>query len=70
VANLAVVAAGTGAQICVTSYAAADVVVDLAAWAPPGDGGGAGWPGPPGGYEDHLNGCGPIDGFPRIGGVS
>jgi hypothetical protein len=46
VANLAVVGVGqpgpgTGAgagQICVTSYAAADVVVDLAGWAPPGDG--------------------------------
>jgi hypothetical protein len=34
VANLAVVAAGTGGQVCITSYAPADVVVDLAAWAP------------------------------------
>ncbi len=36
VANLAVAAAGTGGQVCVTSFAAADVVVDLAAWVPPG----------------------------------
>jgi hypothetical protein len=35
VANLAVVAAGVSAQVCVTSSAAADVIVDVAAWAPP-----------------------------------
>ena len=39
VANLAVVATGSGGQVCVTSYAAADVVVDLAASAPAGAGG-------------------------------
>jgi hypothetical protein len=39
VANLAFVAAGTDGRVCVTSYAAADVVVDLAAWAPAGTGG-------------------------------
>jgi hypothetical protein len=44
VANLAIAAAGAGGQICVTSYAPADVVVDLAAWAPPASGGAAGGP--------------------------
>jgi hypothetical protein len=39
VANLAVVAAGAGGQVCVTSYAPADVVVDLAALGPPAPGG-------------------------------
>jgi hypothetical protein len=39
VANLAVVAAGAGGQICLTSYAPADVVVDLGAWAPATAGG-------------------------------
>ena len=46
VANLAVVGVGpadagggsTHGQVCITSYAAADVVVDLAGWAPPGTG--------------------------------
>ncbi len=44
VANLAVVAAGAGGQVCITSYAPADVVVDLAAWAPGGASGPAGGP--------------------------
>ena len=35
VANLAVVAVGAGGQVCVTSHAAADVVLDLAGWSPP-----------------------------------